>query len=50
MKTSGAKVLAIEAKRVLLIRPSELVELADEYRIRIIVAEQPSKKVNDRKN
>ena len=50
MKTSGAKVLAVEAKRVLLIRPSELVQLADEYRIRIIVAEQTSKKVNDGKN
>ena len=49
MKTSGAKVLAVEAKRVLLIHPSELIRLANEYRIRIVVVDPLSKKVNDKK-
>ena len=39
MRAAEASVLAVEAERVLLIRPQELAQLANQYRISIVIVE-----------
>lgn len=45
MRAAEASVLAVEAERVLLIRPQELTQLANQYRISIVIVE-PQKVVD----